>query len=116
MDSQQAIFSEQQRIRVTNIGRLQDFEEKINKLIVGQNADSVAHCMRLQTQVKTICHSDCIGKSNVINTEVQSFAQQRYASNCRQARADRKETMLRKVRPALDLLPVGWKSSLAVQC
>ena len=105
MNKQLAAFTEQQRIRVTNVGRLQDFEEKINKLIVGQNADSIALCMRLQEQVKTFCLLECIGKSNVINAEVQSFAQQQHASKCRQARAERKESMLGKVRPAVDLHP-----------
>ena len=62
MNKQLETFTEKQRIRVTNVGRLQDFEEKINKLIVGQNVDSIALCMRLQEQVKTFCLLECIGK------------------------------------------------------
>ena len=105
MRSQQEEFSEQQRIRVTNIGRLQDFEDKLNKMIAEQNADSVANSMKLQSEVKALCYLECIGKSNVISAEVQSCAQQRLESNCRHARAYRKDSMSGRVRPAVVLLP-----------
>lgn len=52
VNSQQATFTELQRLRVTGIGKQQDFEEKTGNITIRQDADSVACSIKLQISGK----------------------------------------------------------------
>ena len=51
----------QQRLTVTSIGKLQDFDTKLSKMIHQQDADSIARSLELQKLVKESCFLESVG-------------------------------------------------------
>ena len=88
----------------TNPGRLQEFENKVNRPKAKQTADGVAHSMQLQQQhMQQRCFLESISSLPPVNIEIQSFAQQQRANCSGQAGAQRKEAIAGKPKLPSDV-------------
>ena len=94
----------QERVWNTNPGRLQEFENKVNRPKAKQTADGVAHSMQLQQQhMQQRCFLESISSLPPVNIEMQSFAQQQRANCSGQASAQRKEAIAGKPKLPSDV-------------